>query len=261
MAPIHRGCGLRLPRMERSMMSNTSYTTQLAVFCVLASAAGIACPFTCCADEARGAFAFDAAFAGPPSPGGINQVAFSEDGKLLACFSAVRHSQWAATLCYGMSGPPGVFGPGAAFPRLLCRTRPRTVSPPSRSPGSVWTVAGLRVEYDLSVPATTPLPLKLARGVQIDGIGPPYFTIDGKEPIELRSAYFSSDDKYLAAVGSDRSVNVWRVQSGERAWRFFPSAVTLSRTSVRYGHWRSAPTTVILRQALIATRVRASTGA
>ena len=92
-----------------------------------------------------------------------------------------------------------------------------------------WTVAGLRVQYDLSVPATTPLPLKLARGVQIDGIGPPYFTIDGKEPIELRSAYFSSDDKYLAAVGSDRSVNVWRVQSGERAWRFFPSA-DMSRT-------------------------------
>ena len=126
------------------MMSNTSYTTQLAVFCVLASAAGIACPFTCCAARRRATSRSTRPLPARQARAGSIKLRFPRTENCSLAFSAVRHSQWAATLCYGMSGPPGVFGPGAAFPASVPDPATYCFAAEPFARLCFWTVAGLR---------------------------------------------------------------------------------------------------------------------
>ena len=185
------------------MMSNTSYTTQLAVFCVLASAAGIACPLPGCADR-RAPLRSTRPLPARQARAGSIKLRFPRTENCSLAFSAVRHSQWAATLCYGMSGPPGVFGPGAAFPRLLCRTRPRTVSPPSRSPGSVFGPSrGCACSTTSRCPRPRPCRSNWHVVCKLTELGRRISQSMARSQSNSECAYFSSDDKYLAAVGSD----------------------------------------------------------
>ncbi|OHB66568.1 MAG: hypothetical protein A2V70_17540 [Planctomycetes bacterium RBG_13_63_9] len=155
-------------------------------------------------------------FAIPPVAGDIPQIAhevgFSKNGQLMACFCNLLRFPGSGKVYLwdiktgkrvqvGLSEWKGVIlrpnGP-IEFPCYF------TAEPYARL--CFRTTEGLEVQDDLTTPTKRLIPLKL---------------LDGAAEIRQQGVYFSTDDKYLAAVRKDdKSVNVWNTRDGERVKRF-----------------------------------------
>ncbi len=143
-----------------------------------------------------------------------HKVAFSKNGQLLACFCSTG----------GFPGVADVYLWNIATRRLVRHIRPLsewkgivlrpggpiefpyyfTTEPYARL--CFRAPSGLEVQDDLTSSSR--------RLIRLEGL-------DGSAEIEQQGIYFSTDDKYVAAVRKDdKSINVWNMQSGNRVRTF-----------------------------------------
>jgi len=164
-----------------------------------------------------------------PYPLAIHKVGFSKDGQMLACFCSapgspnvgdvylwdVKTGKFVRRIRPLFEWKGVVLRPGGLieFPFYF------TTVPHARL--CFRTTTGLEVQDDFA--GSTKRPIRLKR-------------LDGSAKIEPGGIYFSTDDRYLAALRrDDRSVNVWDVKSGDRIGRFvLPDFNTTSVRSVAF---------------------------